>query len=88
METMPGMFNGGMGNPPMPSSPPVIPLNLRARTYMSWPNARCSMANAVPLTRTIIGHKIRARATAARKPKRSATSSGHPSICSKARAVP
>ena len=74
------MRNGGIGNPPIPSSPPVIPLNLSARTYMSWAKAICSMEKAEPLTRTTMGDRIRARATEATKPIKSATMRGQPEI--------
>ena len=88
METTPGMPNGGMGNPPIPSSPPVMPLNLYASIYKSWPKARWSMAKAVPLTRTTKGHNIRARIAADTKPNNTAGKRGNPGMCFKARAVP
>jgi len=52
METTPGMLSGGTPNPPIPSSPPVIPLNFRARVCISMLKARCNMAKAEPLTLT------------------------------------
>ena len=78
IETTPGMLTGGMGNPPIPSSPPVMFLNFRARTYMSWPKARCSMEKAEPVTRTTIGQRIRASTTAARRPIPIAAQEGQP----------
>ena len=88
IDTTPGMLKGGMGKPPIPSSPPVIFLSFKARTYMSWPKARWSMENAEPVTLTTMGHKISAKTTAANKPIPTAPKRDNPPICFKARAVP
>ena len=80
VETIPGMLNGGMGKPPIPSSPPVIPLNFMARTHISWPKARCNMAKAVTLTLTTMGHTTMAKRIAEKENKNLILIDGSPGI--------